>query len=127
MTTPMRPADPAGIGLARIVAAHREARMFYRDQLLRANGPRRYLADRGLRTLTQPDQPRTRDIDAPWHLGYAPPGWTNLVDHLTAAGYTPTELVAAGLANPSRTGHIVDLFRDRIMFPIHNQDRKSVV
>jgi len=30
--------------------------------------------------------------------------------------------MAAGLATRSRTGHLVDLFRDRIMFPIHHLD-----
>jgi DNA primase len=38
----------------------------------------------------------------------------------------PAELIAAGLATRSRTGHLVDLFRDRIMFPVHHPDGHPV-
>lgn len=127
MITPaVQVGDRAGGGLARIAAAHQEAANFYRDHLLRADGPRRYLNSRGLGVLTRSDRESQIDSGAPWRLGYAPPGWTNLVDHLTAAGYNPAELITAGLATRSRTGATVDLFRDRIMFPIHAADGRPV-
>jgi DNA primase len=103
MTTPVEP--------ARLVAAHRAARAFYREQLLDAYGPRRYLVERGLGPLI--------DRAEPWWLGYAP-GWTCLVDHLALEGFAPEELLAGGLAVPGRRGGIVDAFRDRVMFPIHD-------
>jgi DNA primase len=102
-------------GPARLGQAHELARTFYRDQLTHADGPRRYLRSRGLDVFTV-------GADRPWYLGYAPPDWTALVDHLTAAGYTRDELLAAGLVTRTRTGRLVDLFRDRIMFPIHHPD-----
>ncbi|MDT5026708.1 MAG: primase [Micromonosporaceae bacterium] len=127
MTTPtLGPDNPIGVDPTRLVAAHRDARGFYRHQLVNADGPRRYLTDRGLGPLTRPDLPWAPGVDSPWHLGYALPGWTNLVDHLTALGYTPSEQIAAGLATRTRTGGLIDKFRDRIMFPIHHHDGAPV-
>jgi hypothetical protein len=37
------PDNPIGVDPARLIAAHRDARGFYRHQLLNADGPRRYL------------------------------------------------------------------------------------
>jgi len=53
-------------------------------------------------------------------VGYAPAGWTNLVDHLRAGGATDTELVDAGLAKWSRRGTLIDLMRDRVVFGIRD-------
>ncbi len=52
--------------------------------------------------------------------GYAPPGWTGLVDHLRAAGHTADDLIAAGVATTTRRGRLIDRFRGRITFPIHD-------
>jgi DNA primase catalytic core len=52
--------------------------------------------------------------------GYAPAGWTSLVDHLRGLGATEAELLAAGLALRARTGALIDRFRDRLTFPIHD-------
>lgn len=54
--------------------------------------------------------------------GYAPAGWTALVDHLRGLGATDVELLAAGLAQRARTGALIDRFRDRLTFPIHGAD-----
>ena len=56
-----------------------------------------------------------------WPLGYAPPGWTRLLD--TLAGQFPDEvLLAAGIARLSSRGTLIDAFRDRVIFPIHDRD-----
>lgn len=55
-------------------------------------------------------------------VGYAPAGWTNLVDHLRTGGVTDTELVEAGLAKWSRRGTLIDLMRDRVVFGIRDHD-----
>jgi DNA primase catalytic core len=120
MTAPNSP-DPA-----RLVAAHELARDFYRTQLLASDGPRRYLTNRGLGALARDLRPSPASVDGPWHLGYAPPGPTRLVEHLTRAGFTPDELLTAGLATPSHGGGIIDTFRDRIMFPVHNTDGQPI-
>ena len=62
-------------------------------------------------------------------VGYAPAGWTTLVDHLknpdtTAA--TDAELVDAGLARYTRRGTTIDLFRDRLIFGLHNNQHDLV-
>ena len=53
-------------------------------------------------------------------LGYAPPGFHNLLDHLRKRGYRDDELTAAFLAARSRngSGNLYDIFRNRVMIPI---------
>lgn len=58
-------------------------------------------------------------------VGYAPPGPTSLIRHLTARGATEAELEAAGLAR-RRNGDLVDVFRDRIVFAIHDADGQPI-
>jgi DNA primase catalytic core len=120
------PPEPAHADPARLLAAHEQAVQFYRRTLLRTDGPRRYLAGRGMAMLARPHLPWRTGVDRPWRVGYAPPGWTTLVDHLTTAGYTPTELQAAGLATRTRTDRLIDTFRDRIMLPIHDHTGRTV-
>lgn len=66
-----------------------------------------YLASRGLEA-------------GPDGLGYAPAGWTTLIDHLRGYGYTDNDLLAAGLARTSRRGTLIDTFRNRLILPIHD-------
>ncbi len=53
--------------------------------------------------------------------GYAPAGWTTLVQHLRAKGVTDTEMITAGVARVASTGRLIDQFRDRVTFPITNE------
>ncbi|CAL9677698.1 DNA primase (plasmid) [Actinosynnema sp. ALI-1.44] len=54
-------------------------------------------------------------------IGYAPAGWTGLVDHLRSRGFRDQDMVDAGVAALSeRTGNIYDRFRNRIMFGIRD-------
>lgn len=61
-----------------------------------------------------------RDTLLQFRVGYAPIGWTTLLDHLGGRGYGPAEVVAAGLATRShrRGDRFYDHFRSRLMFPI---------
>lgn len=102
----------------RLLAAHRAATDFYRDQLAGATGPRRYLTDRGLGPVV--------NEDLPWRIGYAPPGWTSLTDHLRAAGFSTADLIAAGLSRLTRRGDVIDHFRDRVMFPLRDAPHRVV-
>ena len=70
-----------------------------------------YLTDRLGDSL--PTQPRIR-------AGQAPAGWTKLVDHLREHGVSDEEMLVAGVATRARTGHLIDRFRDRVMFPIEH-------
>ncbi len=56
--------------------------------------------------------------DQRFRPGYAPAGWTNLVDHLRTQGFTDTEMVAAGVAKTASTGRLIDRFRDRAVLPV---------
>ncbi|MFF0253628.1 toprim domain-containing protein [Micromonospora zamorensis] len=104
----------AGLEPGRLLAAVDAAVSYYRAQLAHADAPRAYLAERGLGVLVQREWP--------WRVGYAPPGWSSLTDHLRAAGFTPEELVGAGLSARTRTGpdRLIDVFRDRVMFPVRD-------
>jgi DNA primase len=53
-------------------------------------------------------------------FGYAPPGWTGLVDHLARLGYSDAQIEAAGMGSRARTGRLVDRFRDRLILPVHD-------
>lgn len=105
---------------ARLIAAHREAIGFYRHHLLGSDDARMYLARRGFAVLALRNLPWNPAVDKPWQVGYAPPGWRNLTEHLTRLGYTVDELVGAGLARQSAGGRVYDTFRDRIVFPIRS-------
>ena len=78
---------------------------------------RDYLAGRGL------DQAA---LDR-WDIGFAPPGWQNLWDHLTGKGVAEDLILAAGLAKHSTQGKKpYDTFRDRIMFPIRDARGRAI-
>lgn len=51
-------------------------------------------------------------------LGYAKPESFGLVNYLRDKGFTDDEMITANLAYQSKTGHVMDRFRDRIMYPI---------
>jgi len=110
-----------------------EATVFYHHQLLHTSQGKvalDYLRDK--RSLSD------ETIEA-FGLGYAPPGWEILLEHLKRKGYSETELVEAGLvsvreetATPEPPGaadaeirhpkrHLYDRFRNRIMFPIRDE------
>ncbi|GAB4079067.1 MobF family relaxase [Modestobacter muralis] len=60
--------------------------------------------------------------DERFTVGYAPTGWTSLTDHLRDLGASDDEIVAAGLGSHASTGHVIDRFRDRIVFAIRDGD-----
>ncbi|MFJ3408310.1 MobF family relaxase [Promicromonospora sp. NPDC090134] len=65
-----------------------------------------------------------RLADAEW--GVAPGTWTGLTVHLQTLGYTPDQLVTAGVATRTRGGRVIDKFRNRIVFPYRNQTGRVV-
>jgi DNA primase len=74
-----------------------------------ASGAREYLLGRGL----------SEQILREFRVGYAPSAWDRMLMASRSAGFTEGELIAAGLAQRSRSapGRIYDRFRERIMFP----------
>jgi len=95
----------------RLYAACKTAAMFYHEKLMSPEGKtaQQYLAKRGIDGA----------IATKFGLGYAPPGWDNLLRHMKAQGFTEKELISAGLAG-QREGRCYDVYRDRVIFPIIN-------
>jgi DNA primase len=101
----------------RLLRLHFEASAWFHSNLLRTKAAahaRSYLTSRGVNIETAKR----------WQIGYAPKTWDSLVHWATDSGFTREELMASGLAKPREEGNprsrIYDRFRDRLMFPIHN-------
>src|SRR5450830_2100235 len=86
-----------------------QASQYYRTQLKSAPQAIEYLKSRGL----------SGQIAARFQMGYAPTGWQNLADIFS--DYQSDLLKTAGLVIENEQGRRYDRFRDRIMFPIHDQ------
>lgn len=105
-----------GIG-DRLRAALAEAESFYRTALGGSPGEA-YAKSRGL----------TAETIQNFGLGYAAPEWRQLLEHLTAKGYTNAEMLGAGLIKEAdgKPGTYYDRFRDRLMFPIRDASGRTV-
>lgn len=111
MTVPEDAADNGLMKLrTRIYEINRETARYYHQMLLSPQGKKAldYLMGRALSMKT------IRHFG----LGYAPPGRFSLVDFLEKKGYKEDEIVSANLAFRGRSGHLIDRFYDRAMFPI---------
>lgn len=111
MTDPTDPTDPAN--LAGVLS---DAHAFYRSP-------------RVLDPSWVPDHLNRRNLYAqlkPAGIGYAPPGWTILTDHLRRLGHPDGAIEAAGLARTASTGRLVDRFRDRLIIPVTDTHRRLV-
>jgi DNA primase len=79
---------------------------------------REYLAGRGL------EEGALREF----RVGYAPSAWDKVLMASRRAGFADRELVAAGLAQRAKgEGRTYDRFRRRIMFPLCDMSRGSVL
>lgn len=91
-----------------------QAAAYYRQQLRHHPKKQRavsYLKQRGL----------TGHIAKTYDLGLAPPGWDNLMSHLSRDTSEQKALIDAGLVVENEdSGKRYDRFRDRIMFPIRD-------
>lgn len=104
---------------ARLQAAAAEAARYYHHLLLHAPEAaqaRQYLARRGLSSETI----------LRFQLGYSLPTGDALRTHLTGRGFTPAELVRAGLLVEREDGSTYDRFRDRLMIPIRDPHGETV-
>lgn len=60
-------------------------------------------------------------------LGFAPPGWDNLIKHLEADEAQQKLLIEAGLVvENAENGRRYDRFRDRVMFPIRDMKGRVI-
>jgi len=118
---PAAPAAAAEVGVGVLVRLHADAAAFYTAQLT-ADTPNAAQA----RAMLEQRAVAAAAVVA-YQVGYAPPGWTALTDHLHGLGYTDPQLLAAGVGLASRRGTVLDRFRDRIMFPVHDPAGEQVV
>ena len=106
-----KPRQPTDSPLYPLLEAAAE---FYR-QALRGHPTRKaaveYLKGRGL----------SGEIARDFGLGFAPPGWDNLLKHLGADSLQQKVMLDAGLLiENAESGKRYDRFRDRVMFPIRD-------
>lgn len=53
-------------------------------------------------------------------LGFAPKGWSGLLDAARAKGFKDATLEASGMFKRGDSGNLYDFFRERLMFPIRD-------
>jgi DNA primase len=95
----------------RMLELNRDAARFFHDMLYapRSERVRDYLKKRGI----------SKNIATRFGLGFAVDSWSNLIDSMTAKGYSIQELLDAGLARKGKEGKgAYDYFRNRLIFPI---------
>ena len=100
-----------GVRRARVLEMNREAARYFRAMLFSEQGREAmaYLQSRRLDGATIKR----------FGLGFAPPSFGGLCDHLHRLGYTDEEMIAAFLCGKSqKTGRAYDYFRNRVIFPI---------
>jgi DNA primase len=100
---------------AAVYAMHEIAQEEFRAQLAGPAGAeaRAYLAKRGVRP----------EIAEHFGLGYAGKGLARVLE---ARGFSRQQIEASGLVGRREDGTAYDLFRNRLMFPIHNESGKII-
>ena len=73
---------------------------------------------------------KNRGIDGPtarrFGIGYAPDGWSNILDKFGKSPEAIERLLATGLIIAKDSGQHYDRFRDRIMFPIRDARGRTI-
>ncbi|MEY9850560.1 DNA primase [Leifsonia sp. EB41] len=110
------PSESSG-NRARLLAANNAAEEFFRERLAApdADPGRRFLGERGF------------DAAAAAHfgVGFAPKSWDELTTHLRGKGFSPDELLAAGLVSQRDRG-VYDRFRGRLVWPIRDVTGQTI-
>ncbi|MCS6789179.1 MAG: DNA primase [Patescibacteria group bacterium] len=92
------------------------AKQFFINQLENNQEALNYLFSRGL----------TKQTITEFEIGFAPEKFDELTIYLINLGYAPEDILRAGLAIKNERNKILDRFRSRIIFPIHNHLGKVV-
>ncbi len=106
-------ADKRRRKISRLKELHNGAARFMHELLLKApeaQHARDYLKSRGY----------GREMAERWLVGWMPAQPSVFTDWVKANNYTGRELCDSGLAAPKDAGGLYVRFRDRLMFPIHN-------
>jgi DNA primase len=104
----------------RVMRINEVAGDFYHQLLLEDEAGmlgRRYLRQRGYEG----------DTVRAFKLGFSPEGWETLAKHLAEKNFTNADVQKAGLVRPGKQGRgHYDLFRNRLLFPIHDLQGRMV-
>lgn len=84
-----------------------EATTFFESAYQASNLAKEYLAKRGVTEKTR----------ARFRIGYAPPEWRSVSDHLHKKGFSDVDIERAGLTKKTEKG-VYDRFRGRLLFPL---------
>ena len=110
--------DPETRLRAAVFQMHEVAAQHFSDLLQAPAGAeaREYLKRRGV----------APELAAHFGLGYADRSNRNLLRALESQGFSADQMVTAGLAGRREDGSVYERFRNRLMFPIHNEPGKVV-
>lgn len=92
-----------------------ESVIFFEQNLSQETEVFNYLKKRGLSDKTIKE----------WRIGYAPPLWNNLENHLKRKNFSSSEMEKAGLVK-NENGRSYDRFRNRIIFPISDSSGRVI-
>lgn len=106
--TPGAPPAKKDDGLAALYELTKAAAAQFYEQMRQSNRAIPYLKKRGI----------TGVIAQQFQIGYAPAGWSHLLDELGKTETDKKRLLDVGLIIKKEEGGYYDRFRDRIMFPI---------
>lgn len=94
----------------------RRAELFFEDQLKKSAVAVDYLKARGVDGVTAKR----------FGVGFAPEGWSNVLDKFGTSAEAIERLLAVGLIIRKDNGRNYDRFRDRIMFPIRDARGRTI-
>ncbi len=104
----------------RLTSLLEDSQLFYQHHLLNNPAGKHaldYITRRGV----------TRETIISFGLGYAPEGWDNAINYFKKKGYTEQEMLDAGLVTEKEGGgKFFDRFRNRLLFPIHDNAGRMV-
>ena len=106
-------------GLTRLYDVNREAAAFYRERLKTApekSTVAKYVQKRAI-------DPDTLEL---FGIGYAPDSWDACLKHLSHKKFSAADMAAAGIIKKSSTGNYIDTFRNRLIFPISNEQGRII-
>ncbi|MCX6361032.1 MAG: DNA primase [Armatimonadetes bacterium] len=92
------------------------AKDYYRSQLAHSSDAQAYLDRRGI----------TADSVLRWGLGYAPESWDALITFLRSRQLDLRVAAQCGLVGTKDGSRYYDVFRNRLIFPIHDEQERIV-
>lgn len=109
----------SGTKLNPLMQMHQDAVDFYHRVLLTTKAGERGMQYAQKRELDQ-------EILDHFKIGYAPKADNVLITYLRSKGYQDDDLAQSGLFVQARDGQLYDRFRDRLIFPLDNENGRTI-